>query len=48
MADWEPEELCRMVSDYVKRTGFDGIPPLPQEVSSTVACARKLPKVLEG
>jgi hypothetical protein len=48
MADWEPEELRRMVSDYVKATGFDGSPPLPKEVSSTVANARKLPKVVEN
>jgi hypothetical protein len=48
MADWEPDALRQLVSRFVERTGFDGIPPLPQEVSSTVACARKLPKVLEG
>lgn len=47
MATWEPEALRMMVTRYVERTGFEGIPPLPKEVSSTVANAIKLPKVLE-
>jgi hypothetical protein len=47
MAGWEPESLRIMVTKYVERTGFDGIPPLPKEVSSTIANARKLPKVVE-
>ena len=47
MAGWEPEALRRMVTEYVERTGFAGIPPLPKEVSSTVENARKLPKLLE-
>jgi hypothetical protein len=47
MAGWEPEALRVMVGAYVERTGFDGIPPLPKEVSSTIANARKLPKVIE-
>jgi hypothetical protein len=47
MAQWEPEALRRMVTEFVERTGFDGIPPLPREVSSTVANARKLPGMVE-
>ena len=47
MAGWEPEELRIMVTEFALRTGFDGIPPLPKEVSSTVANAQKLPKVVE-
>ena len=47
MAGWEPEALRIMVTKYVERTGFDGIPPLPKEVSSTIANAKKLPKVVE-
>jgi hypothetical protein len=47
MAAWEPEALRRMVTEYVERTGFEGVPPLPKEVSSTVANAQKLPKVME-
>ncbi len=47
MANCEPEALRIMVTEYVERTGFKGIPPLPREVSSTIANAQKLPKVLE-
>jgi hypothetical protein len=47
MAAWEPEALRIMVMRYAERTGFDGIPPLPKEVSSTVENAKKLPKILE-
>lgn len=48
MAKWEPEALRQMVTHYVERTGFEGIPPLPKEVISTVANARKLPKKVKG
>jgi hypothetical protein len=47
MANWEPEALRVMVTKYVERTGFDGIPPLPKEVSSTIENARRLSKVVE-
>jgi hypothetical protein len=47
MAGWEAEALLKMTAEYVEATGFDGIPPLPKEVSSTIANAQKLPKVIE-
>ena len=47
MADWEPEALRIMVTNYVEQTGFNGTPPLPKEVSSTIANAKKLPKIIE-
>lgn len=47
MAGWEPEPLREMMTNYVEQTGFDGIPPLPKEVSSTIANARNLPKIVE-
>jgi len=46
MADWEPEALRIMVTKYVEQTGFNGTPPLPKEVSSTIANAKKLPKII--
>ena len=48
MAGWEPEALLSMMAEIVERTGFNGIAPLPKEVSSTIANARKLPKVVEN
>lgn len=47
MAEWEPEALRIMVTNYVEQTGFNGTPPLPKEVSSTIANAKKLPKIIE-
>jgi hypothetical protein len=47
LAAWEPQALLAMTAEFVERTGFDGIAPLPKEVSSTIANARKLPKVVE-
>jgi hypothetical protein len=47
LASWEPEALLAVTSEFVKTTGFPGIAPLPKEVSSTIANARKLPKVVE-
>ncbi len=32
---------------YVQRTGFEGIPPLPKEFSSTIENARRLPALVE-
>jgi len=47
MARWEPEALRLMAADFVQRTGFEGIAPLPAEVRFTVGYAKKLPKVVE-
>ncbi|MBX3056393.1 MAG: DUF4332 domain-containing protein [Anaerolineae bacterium] len=47
MAAWQPEPLRLMVTAYVEQTGFDGLPPLPKEVSSTIANAQKLPIMVE-
>jgi len=47
MADCEPEALRIMVAKYVEQTGFDGTPPLPKEVRSTITNAKKLPKIVK-
>ena len=46
-AAWEPEPLRLIVTDFAQRTGFDGVPPLPKEVSSTIANARRLPRIVK-
>lgn len=43
----EAETLRLFVTEYVERTGFNGIPPLPKEVSSTIENARKLEIIVE-
>lgn len=46
LAAWEPEALVQMLAEWVARTGFQGIAPLPKEVHNTVATARRLPRVV--
>lgn len=45
--DWEPEALLTMLTDFVQRTDFPGIVPLPKEIRSTIEQAKSLPKVIE-
>jgi hypothetical protein len=46
MARWEPEKLRAMLIDFVEKTRFQGIAPLPKEAEFT-AEAKKLPKIVE-
>jgi Domain of unknown function (DUF4332) len=46
LASIEPAKLLEIVREFVRRTGFDGIPTLPKEAEATVEAARKLPIVL--
>ncbi len=47
LAAWEPEALQERLAEFVERTGFDGIAPLPKEAAGAVAQARKLPQAVE-
>ena len=47
IAACEPGEIIRILSDYIKHTGFAGIPPTPKEAANTVAMARHLPRIIE-
>jgi hypothetical protein len=44
---WDPEPLRLKLERVAARNGFEGGPPLPREVSSTIAVARRLPLVVE-
>jgi len=46
IAQWEPAALHDMLAQFVVRTNFDGIAPLPKEVQNLVANARKLPPLV--
>ena len=46
LAACEPQALLAMTTQFVEHTGFDGVAPLPKEVSSTIANARRLPKLV--
>lgn len=47
IAGWAPEALRAMLVDFVARSGFPGIAPLPKEVRNAVARAREIPKLVE-
>lgn len=47
MAEWDPDKLRAMLIEFVQRTGFDGIAPLPKEARFTVAEAKRLPEIVE-
>jgi hypothetical protein len=47
IAQWKPEELQKMLAEFVKRTGFDGIAPLPKEVRNAVKLAKALPRIVQ-
>jgi hypothetical protein len=47
MAGWDPEKLRTMLLEFVERTSFDGIAPLPAEAAFSVARAKELPKIVE-
>lgn len=46
MASCQAEDLLQLTADFVQKTGFEGIPPLPKEVQSTIENARNFPKLL--
>ena len=47
MAKWNPDGLRAYLIEFVEKTGFDGIAPLPKEAKHTVETAKKLPRIVE-
>ncbi|MFX0097701.1 MAG: DUF4332 domain-containing protein [Candidatus Hodarchaeota archaeon] len=47
MASWNPKELREMLVEFVKRTQFEGIAPLPKEAEFSVKKAKELQKIVE-
>jgi hypothetical protein len=47
LAAYETEALLALTTEFVQKTKFKGIAPLPKEVSSTITNAKKLPKLVE-
>jgi hypothetical protein len=44
---WEPEALRQMLVEFVERTGFEGIAPLPKELRNAITKARQLPEAVQ-
>ena len=47
IARWEPDQMLQHMTDFVERTGFEGIAPLPREVSACIKKARILPRIVD-
>ena len=47
IAQWDPADLREMLVEWVERTGFDGIAPLPKELRNLVRTARSIDTVVE-
>jgi hypothetical protein len=47
LASYQPDQLLAETTEFVQRTGFPGIAPLPKEVTSTIENAQRLPKLVE-
>ncbi len=47
MARWDSEAMRLMLIEFVEKTGFDGIAPLPKEAANAVKVAGELPKIIE-
>lgn len=47
MAKCDPEELRKISAEYIKKSGFDGVPPTPKEAEHTVTMAKYLTKNVE-
>jgi hypothetical protein len=46
IAALEPEEVRKILIDYIDRTGFPGIPSTPKEAAHSVMLARYLPRLV--
>ena len=47
IAALEPEEVRKILIEYIERTGFPGIPSTPKEATHSVMLARYLPRLVE-
>ncbi|MFW9926650.1 MAG: DUF4332 domain-containing protein [Candidatus Thorarchaeota archaeon] len=47
MAQYDPVELRSFLLGWIKKTGFEGIAPLPKEAANAVSSAKKLPRLVD-
>lgn len=44
---WKVEDLRKMLIEFVERSGFDGIAPLPKELHNAIEAAKKLQRAVQ-
>ena len=47
MAACDPSEMRQRLADFIKKTGFKGIPPTPGEAQNTVTMAKYLKRIVQ-
>lgn len=47
MAACDPEEMRKRLADFIKKTGFKGIPPTPGEAQHTVTMAKYIKRLVQ-
>lgn len=47
LSKMKSEYVLKITREFVERTRFEGIAPLPKEVKSSISRAKKLPKIVE-
>ena len=47
MATYDSETIRKLLADYIRKTGFKGIPPTPGEAEPTVTMAKYLKRIVE-
>lgn len=47
MSRTNPDELIRIATEFISKSGFQGIPPTPKEAQFTVKAAKNLPRLVE-
>lgn len=47
IAKWDSEELIQMLTEFIERTGFNGISLLPKEAATSIATAKYIARIIE-
>ncbi|MHA2025118.1 MAG: DUF4332 domain-containing protein [Candidatus Thorarchaeota archaeon] len=47
LAQYDSEELRTYLQEWIEKSGFEGIAPLPKEAANAVATAKKLPRLVD-
>jgi hypothetical protein len=47
MAAYDSEKMREILTEFIKKTGFKGIPPTPGEAKNTVAMAKYLKRIVQ-
>jgi len=47
IAEQDPEAMIKFLNDFIKRTGFNGSPPILADARSSVENSKRIPRIIE-